>query len=61
MSIGLLNNWRVIMIKKNYKGLQRGSFDEFMMAVTILVGLVALVVLLYIGYFTGPTCQGLCG
>jgi len=49
------------MIKESYKELQRGSFDDFMMAVTILLGIVACGVLLYIGYFTGPTCGGLCG
>ena len=49
------------MIKESYKKLQRGSFDDFMLLVTILLGLVATVVLLYIGYFTGPTCGGLCG
>jgi len=49
------------MIKESYKELQRGSVEEFMIAVTILVGIVAVGVLVYIGYFTGPTCGGICG
>ncbi len=36
-------------------------FNEFMLAVTIILALVGLCILLYLGFFTGPDCGGLCG
>jgi len=40
---------------------QKGSFNEVMLAVTIVLALAAVGVITYLGYFTGPTCGGLCG